>query len=355
MVAVLAVLAIVVATLLTGPPDSGLALDPRSAGPDGLRGLVEVAEALGTQVDISSSTPSDEVTHLLVVHDLLSPQQREQIQAWTRAGGQLVVTDPDSPLHDLDVVGQPIADMVGPSGRVPDCPLDALAVVDQVRHAGWTGFEVPGDGVGCFAGGEAAWLVAQTTGEGGRVALGSPASLLNRSLDRDDNAVLAATLLFPAPEARLQVMPPDTGPAQEVGISDLLPPRIWTALAVGLLAVVVALLALGRRLGPTVEELLPPTVPSAELARSVGDLLQRARSRDGAAARLREQARTEAGRVLGGGLEPEQLARQAHQRLEVDLDTARRALADAPVEHDDDLVAVAAAVAEVRRHLVTAS
>jgi hypothetical protein len=354
-------LALVVAALLAGPSPDGPALDPRSVQPDGLRGLVEVAESMGVQVDISSDVPDDTSVHVFVPQDRLGEQEREALRDWARRGGRLVVSDPSSALHDLEAAGQPVSDMVGPSARTPDCPVDALSAVGSVSHGGWVGFDAGDDDVGCFEGAEGPWLVERAEGEGTLVVLGSPAPLVNRSLDRDDNAVLAAALLFPAADGRLQVLPPDgagargeregTEPDGPVAVADLVPPRVVSAVAVAVLAVGLALLAVGRRLGRPVEERLPPTVPSAELARSVGDLLQRSGRRNFAAARLRGEARREVGRVLGVPLEPEPLAHEAHRRLGIDLGSARRALVDLDLSSDDDLVAVASAVVEVRDRL----
>ena len=351
--AALAVTALVAGALLAGPPTDGQPLDPRSTAPDGLRGLVEVAGSMGAQVDISADLPSDTSVHLFIAQDGLDDDTRDEVTAWVRQGGVLVVSDPASPLHGLEPVGQPVSDLVGPRARTPDCGLPALASVGEVSHAGWVGFEAGDDDVACFAGTENPWLVARPTGEGTLIALGSPAPLLNRSLDRDDNAVLAAALLFPGADARLQILPPGEAPPADVAIEELLPDRLPAALAVAALAVLLALLAIGRRTGRPVEERLPPTVPSAELARSVGDLFQRAGRREGAAARLRGQARDDVGRVLGSRLGPEDLARQIHHRLGTDPDVARRALVDLPVADDDELVGVAEAVEQVRRDLTT--
>lgn len=360
----LALAALVAAAVLTGPPAGERApLDPTSADPDGLRGLLDLAISFGQDVDIATELPSDTSVRLLLVRDRLGPRGREAVERWVRAGGRLVITDPASGLHDLEAGGAPAADLVGPSARTPTCDLAAVAEVDSVSHADWTPYRVPAGGTGCFpAGPEEAWLVAQTVGEGEVVALGSPAPLVNRNLDRDDNAVLAAGLLFPGDGAALRVLPPDAAAqaraaGEDLGASegsdpvDLLPAGLPGALVLVGLAIGAGLLAAGRRLGQPVEETLPPTVPAAELARSVGDLLQRAGSRSGAAHRLRVAARDELATALGVDGDPQALARHAEARLGVPSETARRALLDLEVGDDEELVAVAEATSQLHAHL----
>jgi hypothetical protein len=367
--AVVAVVALVGATLLGGAPaEDGPPLDPRSAAPDGLRGVLDLATEFSHQVDISGDLPSDTSTRLFVVRDRLGSEGRERMRSWVASGGHLVVADPASPLHDLEVGGEPVTDLIGPSRRAPDCALAGLAGVETVRHAAWRSYRVPDDGTGCFPGADGeAWLVARSVGHGEVVALGSVEPLLNRSLDRDDNAVLAAALLFPAERGALVILPPDPAELGEglrpdevaspqEAVSDLLPAGLPGALVLLGLATLVLLLALGRRLGRPVEERLPPTLPSAELTRSVGDLLQRAGSRQGAAERLRAGARSEVARVLGVDAAAHQaLVDQATARLPLSGEVARVGLLDQPVADDEDLVEVARATAEIRDLLTRVS
>ena len=296
-----------------------------------------------------------------MVRDRLSSEGRDRVRSWVASGGRLVVADPASALHDLHVGGEPVTDLIGPSGRSPACPLASLAAVETVSHAAWRAYQVPDDGTGCFPGANGeAWLVAQDVGDGEVVALGSIEPLLNRSLDREDNAVLAAALLFPEEQGSLRVLPPDPAELGErlrpdeaaspqQAVAELLPDGLPGALALLALATLALLLALGRRLGRPVEERLPPTLPSAELTRSVGELLQRAGSRQGAAVRLRAGARTEVARLLGlDAADHERLVEQATARLPLSGEVIRLALLEQPVADDDELVEVARATAAVR-------
>jgi hypothetical protein len=346
-----ALLALLVAALLGGPPTTDGDLDPRSTAPGGLHGLLDLAEEMGGQVDISTDLPGDVTTRVLVPRDGLTAQQRDELEVFVEEGGVAVVADPASPLHERESGGGLMTDFVGARGQAPRCDLPALADVHQVIHASWQTFVVAEHDTACFPmGDEEAWLVAQPRGEGLLVSLGSAGPLVNGALDRADNPVLAAALLFPDPGSSMLVLESETD-ASPATIDDLVPPRIWHGLALLLLASVVVVLAVARRLGRPVEERLPPTVPSAELTRSIGDLLQRGGRRDAAAERLRHRARADLGRRVGPDLAPEALVERAVARLGLDHDDAARALLDHPVRDDQGLVAVAAAVARLRERL----
>ena len=203
--AALGLVALVAAVLTLGPPPSGQPLDPDGVDPGGLRGLVEVLERLDVDVRVGAGVPEDVEARVLVARDRLGQTDRDELLAWVEAGGTLVVADPSSPLHGLARVGSD--QFLGRSARAPDCPL--LGEVGQVLQGGWEGFEVPAGARSCFpvGDGDGAWLVVSARGSGQLVALGSPDPFTNGLLDEADNAVLAASLLGPAPGARLRVVP----------------------------------------------------------------------------------------------------------------------------------------------------
>jgi hypothetical protein len=352
LVAVAMVGLLVAATLITGPPGSTAPLDPDSTASDGLRGVRDLLTEVGVDVEVSLERPVDISTKVFVPLDLLGTQRRDDLLAWVRDGGTLVVADPGSPLHGLTSGGAGLAGALGATPRRPNCDLEGLDEVGEVLHSGWRGFEAPDGAVACFpVGDDQAWLVVRREGEGTVIALGSADPLTNGQLDRADNAVLAAALLGPAPGDHLVVVPRPAVGEGDTGLLDLVPTRIWRGLAVLFVAVVLAALWRSRRLGPPVAERLPPVVPSAELARSVAGLLQRAHSRQGAADQLRAGARREAAERLGAApmSRPADLVALATTRTTIDPDVARTALLDGPVDDDQTLVAVARASAETRR------
>jgi hypothetical protein len=342
---------LVLAAVLVGPPASDTPLDPDSTGSDGLRGVRDLLEASGAQVDVSLEPPVDISTRAFVPLDLLAADDRDGWQAWVRAGGTLVVADPGSRLHGLTPAGGGLAGALGATPRPPACDLRALEAVEEVIHAGWRGYEVPTDADACFPVGEdGAWLVVRTEGRGTVVALGAPDPFTNGQLDRADNAVLAAALLAPSPGDRLVIVPRPAVGGGDTTLVDLVPPRIWRGLLLLLVAAGLGVLWRGRRLGPPVADRLPPVVPAAELARSVADLLQRAGSRDGAARQLRADARRDVGARLGApiGTDPTALVELLAARTGVDRATAGTALLDTPVTDDRELVAIARAVRRAR-------
>ncbi|TVR17211.1 MAG: DUF4350 domain-containing protein [Nitriliruptor sp.] len=347
-------LALVLSVFLLGPPVDGLPLDPDSVAPDGLRGVVEVLEQLEVEVTVEGTPPDDRDTRALLPVDRLDATTRAAWEDWIEDGGELVVADPGSLLHDLAPVGSD--QLFGRSARSPDC--DLLPEVGEVLHSAWEGIEVPDGATACFPIGEdGAWLVRVARGEGAVVVLGSAAPLTNGLLDEADNAVLAAALLGPAPGERLVVIPrPDEVPATEGGLLALVPDGVWQLLALLVLALLLAVVRQGRRDGVVVTESLPPVLPSAELARSLAGLLQRAGDRADAAERLRRGNRRTVARTLGLAPDaaPATLLHEVLRRSAVAEEDAEVALLPGGVDDDAGLVAVAAAGRRLRADLTRA-
>jgi hypothetical protein len=343
---------LVVAAVIVGPPASDQPLDPSSTASDGLRGVRDLLEGSGVQVDVSLDPPVDISTRGFVPLDLLGAQDRDRWLAWTQAGGTLVVADPGSRLHGLTPAGGGLAGALGATPREPACDVPALAAVGEVVHPAWRGLEVPADAEACFPlGDETAWLVVRPEGRGTVVALGAADPFTNGQLDRADNAVLAAALLAPSPGDRVVIVPRPAVGGGDTTLVDLVPARVWGGLLLLLVAALLGVLWRGRRLGLPVADRLPPVVPAAELARSVAGLLQRAGSRDGAARQLRASCRRDVGARLGApaGTDPETLVALLAARTGLDHETARLALLDTPVPDDRALVEVARATRSARR------
>ncbi len=346
--------ALVLSVFVLGPPTTaGPPLNPTSVAPDGLRGVVEVLEELGVDVAIDAERPQPTGTRAWLPVDALDTDTREAWGAWVEQGGQLVVSDPTSELHDLTRVGSD--QLFGRGARPPDC--DRLTDIGAVLQGDWEGFELPAGAVGCFPVGreEGAWLVELERGAGRLVVLGSAQPFTNGLLDEADNAVLAAALLGPTPGDRLVVIPSPTGSAEASGsLIALVPTGVWQLLALLVLALLLAVVWQGRRDGVVVAESLPPVLPSAELARSLAGLLQRSGDRTDAAERLRRGHRREAARTLGLSteLDPAALAHEVARRTSVPREDAEVALLPRAVGDDAGLVAVAAAGRRLRRDLL---
>jgi hypothetical protein len=381
-VALLAVGLLVVLTLQLGAPGEETPLDPASVAPDGLRGVVDLLRSVDVDVDVSTRLPSDPSVRVFVPAERFAGDRHDELRAWVEAGGTLVVAG-ESTLHDLAPASVSLGDAFGSSARPPGCAAAGLATLDAVLAPNWPMLVGSPDAAVCFgppgavnrdggggadgdadadADGDASddeqvgWLVATGAGAGRIVAIGSAAPLTNRWLGEEDNAGLAAALLAPAPGDAVVILPPPTPGELGQGstpLAALVPDGVWRGLWLAGVAALAAAVWRGRRLGRPVAERLPPVLPSAELARSIGGLLQRAGSREQAAATLREDLRTTASRSLGvpGALPQEHLAATVGARTGLPLDTARAAVVDAPVPDDAALTAVAVAVAAARAAL----
>ncbi len=334
-----------------GPPE-GFPLDPDSATGDGLLGVVELLGELDVEVEVSTSTPGDTSTRVFVPVDQMPADRRAELVAFAEEGGTVVVAGESPGIHGLDTLDGSPVDALGRTPRAADC--DALAPIGEVLHNQWTPLEVPDEALACFPVGEfGAWLVAVPTGSGSIVALGSAQPFTNALLDEADNAVLAAMLLGPEPGDRLRIVPRGEVGEGDTALTDLIPDGVIRAAWLLLLAVIATVLWRARRLGPPVAERLPPVLPSAELARSVADLLQRAGDRAAAAARIREDVRHEARHALRlpAATPSTRLVELIAQRSGVDESDARSVLIDAPVERDRELTELAAAASRVRSGL----
>jgi hypothetical protein len=342
-----------------GPAGDGLPYDPRSTDPSGLHGLVTLLGEFDVDVTLATSPPNDLSTIVFVAVDQFGADRRADLESFASAGGTVVIADATSPVHGFLPVEAGLADFVGRTTRAPDC--DLLPEVDAVRHAGWAGLGLTDDQdsdevVSCFAGaadGGDAWLRVRPEGEGTIVALGSPEAFTNRALADEDNAVLALSLLGAEPGGRVAILPRAMVGEGETPLLELIPDRVFDALWLLLAAIVTAVLWRARRLGPPVEERLPPVLPSAELARSVGSLWHRAGDRAAVAGRLREDIRRDVRRTLRVPMDtgPEQLVPLVVARTGTADEDAERALLHAPVATDGDLVDLGAAIGRVRERL----
>ena len=347
------VLGLLAVGLLAGQPRrSGPPLDPRSTDPDGTRALVLVLDQLGATVDLDRRVPAagDQVT--LVLHDDLSSAERTELLDWVTAGGTLVVADPTSSLHPGRLDGPPVDGPLAPGA----CTVDVLDGIGPIDPGAPTRlFAAPAGVPACYARDGRAFAVVTPLGSGTVVALAGPEVFTNAQLDQADNAVLAGVLLAPQDGTRVLLAErarPGAAGGDE-SLAELVPDRVWAGLAQLLVAFVVLVAALGRRLGRPVTEAQPVELPGSGLVEGVGHLMERAGHRDDAATALRAGVRAEVAGALGLGPEvsSEQLAHGLVSLGAVSGEEARRALGEGPVGDDRELLAVARAVVAVRAGL----
>lgn len=371
--AVVAVLVVVIVASLAGRSGrrGGVAFDPRSTAPDGLRAVVLLLEQFGVSVEVRSAPPADERT---IVWRLpggganpIDDSRAEgadgksidgggtgadALDAWVEAGGTLVDLDPfarSAPeVVDVFPTDDPLSRGTCSAATAPTS-LD-LDGVDEVTGLAF-GFD-PADAPSCLDGGttgSGVGLVVRPRGRGRVLSVAGAEPFTNGLLAEADNSVLAIRLarLVPA-QPSTPVRTRDVGAsgvvllrADVVGTGErtlwqLVPDTVWLMFWQLGLAFVVLVVALGRRLGEPVDEPRLRHLPATATSDAVGDLLHRGRQHDLAASWLRRRACRETRASLRFVRRPQN--HEAPHDLEPD---DREAV---PVDSDHDLVALAAAV-----------
>lgn len=347
----LAILALMLVVAIVGPGSvSGhRPYDPDSPEADGLLGLSRTMQALGADVAVDATPPLDTDTRIFASDALLSEDELTAWHSWVEEGGTLIVADTRSRLHDRDWTPPGMTEVFVPEGRDPACPHidDAIREVVQTD---WNGLELrPGDRDCFVVDADHSWMIIEQVGEGHRILLGSPQPFTNAWLNAGDNAALAAALLVGDSEPRVQFIPLDGTGRAEIGLIDLIPDDVIIALALLAGAVLIAVIAHGRRLGRPVADALPPVLPASSLATSLGGLSRRAKDREGAAAPLRAGARRRVARRTGlpADADPELLVERVVTSSHLDPDLVALALEPSAVEDDEQLLEISRAVAQV--------
>lgn len=337
--------AVVLATLIIGGGGGdGPPYDPRSVNPDGARGVVESLERLGAVVDLDEAVPSPDASTALLLEDRLSLTDREDIEAWVRAGGVLVVAEPDS---DLAARRVGVATAIQRRGT---CTIDALAGVQELAARGALLDAFGTDS--CFGDGNRAFIVAETVGQGSIVTVGSPDIFINRELGQDDAAVVALALLAPTRNERVAFIGPSLVDFGEEGLDQLVAPRVVNAILQLLAAFLLFALYRSRRLGGVVAEPVPVRIDGSELVLKAGLLSQRAKDPASAAKILQDHVTQRARRLLSiaPDVSDEVVAERVAARTGFSGDDVLQALT-APVSSDQQLAAVSHRLTELDMQL----
>lgn len=343
---------------LAWPADSGIPLDPRSTGATGTAGILAALEDLGADVSITGRAPETTGPVVVVFDDHLTDQQRFELSDWVERGGRLVLFDPVSPLNPVSDYERFLTDQFGAIDVPPGCEL-LDEYVPEVRSEGWLIMQpTAGTTESCFVVGDGYGLLVEEVGEGQIVITGVTDALLNVNIRDRGHARLAAALFTPeGADGVVEVLWDDPdGPRTiggDVALLDLAPTGARAAGGLLIAAALVYALSRARRHGQPVEEELAVRVPGSELALAIGDLLQRHGQVDAAARRLRADARAEAARALAlpADVPPDVLVEVLAARY-ADLEGAAVTLLDRPVDDDEELQQVAAAIARLRRRLL---
>lgn len=351
-------LALLVATAVVLAPrgrGGGPPLDPSSPLGLGTLGLVETLRSLGAEVTVTREAPDASVDTALVLADDLGPRRRDEVAAWVRAGGTLLVADVSSPLNPWPVEGSASSGLFdGDLER--NCSLPAVRGAGRVAPAGGVVLDAPASADRCYPRNGGHWLVAARAGEGNLVVVGGAAAFVNRHLDEAGNIAVATGVLAPRPGTRVAVLRPPLAAGGRASLADLVDPRVKAALWQLLVAFGVVAWWRARRLGRPVVEALPVALPGSELVVSVGNLLQRAGSRGRAAELLAGDLRRDLAARLGLplALDPAAFAAAVAARTGADPAPLRAVLTAPPPAHDAELVALARRIDAVRQEVLRA-
>jgi hypothetical protein len=276
-------------------------LDPDAADAGGARALSQLLKDRSIDVTRVRGLPS-QLRGVVFVPFADSLSESELLRVTAPIDFSVVLAGMTPPtVYDLPVSNR------GESTRravPPACELPA-AVAAGTAEMGGQEFSVVTGGTGvrvfaCYPVGEGSTLL-RVEKEGGSVTvLGSAAAFTNEHLANDGNAALALGVLDQGRPVTW-VMPRAAGTApvdEQKGLLDLLPDRVYLALLQVLVAVIVAMMWRGRRLGPVVTEPLPVVVRAAEAVEGRGRLYAAAKARGGAARQLRAGARARLGALM---------------------------------------------------------
>jgi hypothetical protein len=198
----------------------------------------------------------------------------------------------------------------------------------------------------CYPSGRYPSLVRYAAGGRDITVLGAGDALANSNLAALGNAALMLNLLGGPPRIIWLVPSPPAAASGAAGQDPFTSVVPWAAYLVAIQLVIAAALAAlwrGRRLGPVVAERLPVVVRAAETVEGHGRLYQARRSRDRAAAALRDAARGRILRSLGlpGRPDPAAVAAMLAARIGRSPDEITALLAGPAPADDAALVALA--------------
>jgi hypothetical protein len=348
-----------------GAGSSGPPLSPSSDVELGTSALVALAGDLGAEVDVADRLPDldgpEPPDVVLLFQDLLDEAQTDEVEDWVRRGGVLVVTDSLSSFAPAESgFFDEVSELGTPARLTAACEIDALDGIDAggiEPHNGGLLYGPPVGSASCvqYAGG--AYIVATGDGDGTVVAMGGAGILVNAALDEGENAPVAAAFLAPRAGTRLTVLEPGfLGSSGGDGDSlvDLISPGVKRGLLQAALAFAVYALWRARRLGRPVPERQPVAVAGSELVAAVGNLLDRSRSPQHAAALLQADLRRFLADRLGlpAGAGVDVLVAVAAERTSLDEAELRKALAPEPVASDAALADLARTIDRIREEVL---
>jgi hypothetical protein len=290
----------------SGERQSNSYLDPLSTGAAGTHALADILAERGTHVvavttaeAASAAAARGATTVVITSPELLA---RSELGSLARIRANLVLVEPDPAAlrafaPGVAVVGIAPLAAIQPGCRLPaavlagNADMGGLALRQRSRHAGRR----------CYLSGDAEFLLQYSRGPQKVTIFGTGAPLENQYLDKLGNAALALNVLGNGRQIAW-LTPQLPGPAAAGG-----PQSIWSLIPLGAylvglqlgIALLLAALWRSRRLGPLSVEQLPVVVRASETTEGHARLYQARRSRDRAAAALREATLRRLSPILG--------------------------------------------------------
>jgi hypothetical protein len=297
LVAGLVLLAAALPVLLAGQGSPAAQLDPRSGSLDGgaaLAALLRQQAVEVTRVASVSEARSAAGTDGLVLVSRPGTLTRAQAEQLAGSGAELLVVGTAHAGTFLPRIGARVETQT--LSLTPKCRLPA-AVRAGAAYLGGASFDREAGSDGCYPLNGRPTLVSD-----GRVTLLADGQFMtNRRLDEDGNAALAMNLAGDASRLAWLVAPEEgTNASDAAGRSSLvalIPTPVWWSAGTLALAVMLAAVWRGRRLGPVVTERLPAVVRAAETVEGRGRLYRAHRARFQAARAMRSAAVT---RIVSG-------------------------------------------------------
>ncbi|MGH4013129.1 MAG: DUF4350 domain-containing protein [Pseudonocardiaceae bacterium] len=277
-------------------------LDPAAVDGAGSRAVAELLRGQGVEVEVARlaaqvRAAGPDSTVFVAFPERLAP---DQLAAARASAADLVVVAPgESALRALRTAVE-VTGEAAVASREPRCELPAARAAG-VAGLGGQLYQASGPGaVRCYPEERGAALVAVPDQDRTISVIGTPEVFTNAALATEGNAALAVRLLGAQPRL-LWYLPPapaaTTGPQRS--FAELVPQGwLWGAAQLAV-AVLLAALWRGRRLGPVVAEPLPVVVRAAETVEGQGRLYRRAGARGHAAETLRGATRSRLLPLLG--------------------------------------------------------
>ncbi len=275
----------------------GAPMDPQSTAPDGARALRTL---LDRYVDDVTTDGFDETTEtVIVLEDGLNRNEDEALEAWVRDGGRLLWLDSRSTFLPVRPAAASVASGEAQQVVRGECSIEVLGDLSTLSGSDLRLFATDDASAVCFAtqaagspGGLAA--VAEFPLDAGRVIVVDGGRLVdNEQLGEGDNAAMIVRLATADDAQAVAVLHPSTmlddefAEAGEVGIFDLIPPRVNVFLVQLIVAAGLWIWFRGRRFGRVVTEQQLVEIPASLLVRSSAELQRRAGGDEWAAASLR--------------------------------------------------------------------